>query len=532
MVMAEFKVKAKPDENKLRGGFYTPESVAKFIAKWVMQEPGSYLEPSCGDGAILNFMVNRKGYQVTAIELDKTEAKKASEQTQTSVLNLDFFDWLTSDKYESFDGIVGNPPYIRFGNWAEPSRSKAMKVLELEGIKPNRLTNAWMPFVVSSLLTVKNSGKVALVVPAELLQVSYASALRSYLIDNCSNITIISFRELIFPGIQQEVVILMLTKGNGPADIQTFEVASAAELDQIDLKSETSIRSELHDGEKWTKYYLDSSSIEILRNLRASGMFTKFGDYAEVQVGVVTGCNDFFCLSKSDAENRDLTRFTIPIVTRSNQLKGLSMDTKLFRELESSSGRSRLLDLSDFTFSDLPPSVVEYIRAGEKEELHKGYKCSIRTDWWKVPSIWIPDGFMLRQIHKYPRIFVNEANATCTDTVHRIRIKGNFSVKRLSVASLNSATLTWVELLGRSYGGGVLELEPSEARSLPIPDPKLVTPSLIKRVCRHLENDEIDQAINLVDSEILIKSLGITKATIKRLNNDWETLANRRLDRK
>jgi len=261
-------------------------------------------------------------------------------------------------------------------------------------------------------------------------------------------------------------------------------------------------------------------------------MFTKFGDYAEVQVGVVTGCNDFFCLSKSDAENRDLTSYTIPIVTRSNQLKGLSMDTKLFKELESSSGRSRLLDLNDFAFSDLPPSVVNYIHAGEKEELHKGYKCSIRTDWWKVPSIWIPDGFMLRQIHKYPRIFVNEASATCTDTVHRIRIKGNFSVKALSVASLNSATLTWGELLGRSYGGGLLELEPSEARSLPIPDPELVTPSLIKRVSGHLENNEMDQAINLVDSEILIKGLGITKATVKHLNKDWEKLANRRLDRK
>lgn len=530
--MSEFKVKAKPDENKLRGGFYTPKTVAEFITNWVLQKPGSYLEPSCGDGAILKFMTNRNGYQVTAIELDETEAKKASERTKSPVLNVDFFDWLTPDIYESFDGVVGNPPYIRFGNWAGPSRSKAMKILEQEGIKPNRLTNAWMPFVVSSLLSVKKSGRVALVVPAELLQVSYASALRSYLIDNCSNIKIISFKELIFPGIQQEVVILMLTRENGPANIQTFEVASAVELNQIDLRSEASIRGELHDGEKWTKYYLDSSSIKILRNLRTSGMFTKFGDYAEVQVGVVTGCNDFFCLSKSDAENRELLKYTIPVITRSNQLKGLRIDTKLFKKLESSSGRSRLLNLSNFEFSELPPSVVSYIRAGEKEELHKGYKCSIRADWWKVPSIWIPDGFMLRQIHKYPRIFVNEANATCTDTVHRIRITGNFSIKALSVASLNSATLTWGELFGRSYGGGVLELEPSEARSLPIPDPKLVTLSLIKRVSGYLENDEIDQAINIVDNEILIKGLGISKATIKRLNKNWEMLANRRLDRK
>jgi hypothetical protein len=33
----------------------------------------------------------------------------------------------------------------------------------------------------------------------------------------------------------------------------------------------------------------------------------------------------------------------------------------------------------------------------------------------------------------------------------------------------NSLTLAWAEVCGRSYGGGVLELEPREAEELPIP---------------------------------------------------------------
>ena len=40
---------------KLRGGFYTPESIASFILKWGINGNSNYdiLEPSCGDGVFL-----------------------------------------------------------------------------------------------------------------------------------------------------------------------------------------------------------------------------------------------------------------------------------------------------------------------------------------------------------------------------------------------------------------------------------------------------------------------------------------------
>ena len=43
--------------------------------------------------------------------------------------------------------------------------------------------------------------------------------------------------------------------------------------------------------------------------------------------------------------------------------------------------------------------------------------------WWGTPSLWIPDLFMLRQIHLAPRLTVNAAAATSTDTVHRVRLR-------------------------------------------------------------------------------------------------------------
>lgn len=525
-----FQTKRLPDEQKLRGGFYTPELVGKYIAKWVASRPGHFLEPSCGDGAILKMIPKEIGFKVTAVEINSIEAIKAKQVSGWSIQNIDFFSWFSTKHINSFDGVLGNPPYIRFGNWETTSRDRAFNLLKSEGIKPNKLTNAWLPFVVASLMAVRENGRVALVVPAELLQVSYASAVRSYLIDNCSNIKIVSFKELVFPGIQQEVVLLFLVKGAGPAKIQTFEVKDSQELQNLDLNSTESVRGELHDGEKWTKYYLDSESINFLRKVRNS--FHRFGDFAEVQVGVVTGCNDFFCLSFSDATRRGLVPFTIPIVTRGNQLSGLRLTSVDFKSLEASTGRTRLLELNNFSASKLPASLKNYIQAGEAQELHLGYKCRIRENWWQVPSIWQPDGFMLRQIHKYPRAYVNEIGATSTDTVHRVRLTGEHSMDALSVALLNSATLTWGELHGRSYGGGVLELEPSEARGLPIPHPKFIGKTLIKRVESLLKREQTDDAIALVDQEVLIKKLGIGTQDIARLNSNWQMLSERRLNRK
>ena len=66
------------------------------------------------------------------------------------------------------------------------------------------------------------------------------------------------------------------------------------------------------------------------------------------------------------------------------------------------------------------PGARQVHPAGEERDVHKGYKCSIRTPWYTVPSVWVPDGFVFRQIYDFPRIVLNSADATSTDTIHRL----------------------------------------------------------------------------------------------------------------
>ena len=84
---------------KLRGGFYTPNKIASFILKWAFNEQKDIdiLEPSCGDGVFLREIQKGK-YEYNSflgIELDKEEAQKArnTNLVKSKILNTDFHEY-------------------------------------------------------------------------------------------------------------------------------------------------------------------------------------------------------------------------------------------------------------------------------------------------------------------------------------------------------------------------------------------------------------------------------------------------------
>lgn len=523
-----FAAKAVPSDEKLRGGYYTPEPIARFVADWVADAGPRLLEPSCGDGSVLQFLAKRG--DATGIELFPEEAQAARARTGAPVEDGDFFTWFTPDRHGQYDGVAGNPPYIRFGSWEERYREPAFGLMRDQGLAPTRLTNAWLPFVVASLVAVREGGRVGLVIPAELLQVGYAAQLRAYLVDSCSEVTVVAFKELLFPGILQEVVLLLAVKGVGPAAIRTVEVQNGAHLDEVTLDGART-RAPLHETEKWTKYFLTSLQISALRDLRKDSRLARLGTFAKVNVGVVTGRNSFFCMTEAEAKERDIAEHTVNLLSRSAQFTGVSFTGNDIAFQAMSGARTRLLVLAANHDVEQDPALKRYLSLGELDGVHEGYKCRIRSSWWAVPSVSQPAGFMLRQVSTYLRLISNDAEATSTDTVHRVFAQPDVDMRRLAVAALNSATLAMSEVTGRSYGGGLLEVEPTEAVSLPIPDPSIVDDALVNDVDRLLRDGKIDDAISLVDMRLMVETVGFTEAEISLLRAAGDRLRKRRLGR-
>lgn len=209
--------------DKLRGGYYTPKPIADFLSKWISQSnPRTVLEPSCGDGVFIQSMAESANSKMslTAIELIEEEAQKArSKNTKNSQLTIDVqcndflkvaYQYLIEGK--TFDASVGNPPYIRYQYLDKEDQKLSEQIFKFFDLKFTKHTNAWVPFVIACIGMLAPNGRLAMVIPSELLHVLHANSLREFMLEACDRIVIIDPTELLFDDALQGTVLLMVER--------------------------------------------------------------------------------------------------------------------------------------------------------------------------------------------------------------------------------------------------------------------------------------------------------------------------------
>lgn len=545
------------DSDKLRGGYYTSPELASWLCSWAIRSAkNTVLEPSCGNGAFLAAAARRYSElgvrpqetvkRLTGVEFIGAEAKSAC-ATLTALLGKvgtgvvrtgDFFEWWQANAEAKFDAVIGNPPFIRYQSFPEPHRSLAMGIMAQQGLTPNKLTNIWVPFVVAAAASLRSGGRLALVLPAEILQVTYAAQLRSFLTDRFARIDIVACNELFFEKAEQEVVLLL---ADGALLVPSAANTCAVTMTEAKTVSEITGRSPKivlagaqpktlqHDNEKWLKYFLTNSEIAFMRTLRDAGITTNLSTHASVDVGVVTGKNEFFVLTSSQVAELGLEEYTAPLISRSVHLKGAKVRKTDWNAMAKAGDRVHLLHIEP-SKGKPTGSLGRYIRFGEGNEVHKGYKCSIRPTWYAVPSVWTPDGFLFRQIYDFPRVVLNQAGATSTDTIHRL------TAKKAKPEHIIANTYTWLtaasaEIEGRSYGGGVLELEPTEAERLMMP--AILNGAMPLEECDRLTRaGQLDDVLESNAKIVLMGHMGLSKSESFMLRDIWMKMRDRRLARR
>jgi adenine-specific DNA methylase len=524
---------------KLRGGFYTPEPIAEFILRWGINGSKDFdiLEPSCGDGVFLEQLRKHKlSYKtVTAVELDEVEAAKAETilLRNKQIINDDFHTYC-NHTLQKFDLIVGNPPYIRYQFFDRLQQAEAGDIFIKAGLTYSKLTNAWVSFVVgSSLLLNDKGGKIGFVLPAEILQVSFAQQLRNFIAHFYNKINIISFEKLVFPNIQQEIVLLLCEK-NETKDhkIEHIELKNASELQTLDVARLRSPKKTIDfKSNKWTFYFLEQEEIDFLENIAKQRNIPTLGKLANVEVGITTGSNDFFTVPLTTVEEYKLHDYARPMVGRSVQVNSVIFTEKDWEKNKSSEAKAHLLVFPAGKNLNKKNGAIKYIEYGESLGIHKGYKTGIRDDWFVVPSLKISDALFIRRNNLYPRLIINQAKAYTTDTMHRVFVRPGINIKALTASYYNSLSLAFTEVSGRSHGGGVLELMPNEAERVLLPyhqDNALLLPTIDKLI---RNKTSIDEVLEITNETILKEHYELTQKEIKLAHTIWKKLSARRLNR-
>lgn len=539
------RLKKDSSEQKLRGAYYTPLQLANAMVSLVVsQNINNVLEPSCGDGVFLDSLASLNFINdipdVTAVEIEPDEAEKVrnnyKENANVHVLNEDFLGFY-QQVYgkQTYDLILGNPPYIRYQYLTETQRDIQSRILTSHGMKSNKLINAWVAFLVACVQLLSENGKIAFVIPAEILQVVYAEDLRLFLSNQFSKITLLTFEQLVFPDIEQEILIFIGEKGKEEKGIRIIELSDLEDFKKLNLNSNGFQKLE-HVKEKWTKYFVSAEEIKVIQSIRDDKRFTKFSDLALINVGITTGNNTYFSVDKATNKQYDLSSVTLPLIGRSSHVHGIYFTDSDWQENIQDNKRAMLISFPNTPYETYPTKHKEYIKLGEKNGENKGYKCSIRDRWYIVPSVWIPDAFFLRRNNLYPKFVLNQCKAVSTDTMHRIKFNEGVKAENVLLSYYNSISFAFTEICGRSYGGGVLEILPGEVGNIMLPVvndiDEALKKELLERIDTIVRNDEdIEVALDLVDQRLLVEVLGIDKNICISCRQIWKKMQKRRLGR-
>jgi hypothetical protein len=216
-------------------------------------------------------------------------------------------------------------------------------------------------------------------------------------------------------------------------------------------------------------------------------------------------------------------------------LRGLGFARAAWQEMLASGAAGFLF------YPRLKPSEAaqEYIAYGEKQKIHKAYKCQVRSPWWTVPRVPVPDAFFTYMNHDTPRIVTNHAGLAYLNSIHGITFKSErrqLAMDLMPIAALNSFSLLGSELVGRSYGGGILKLEPKEADRLPVPSLKVIESAandlrmLRPQLAKQLRQGKIINVAKRVD-QVLRQHLKLSMDSLARIRAARELLFNRRVAR-
>lgn len=336
------------------------------------------------------------------------------------------------------------------------------------------LTSSWAPFLVATAALLKRNGRLAFVVPSEIGHAPYAESLLRFLHGHFATVHLVAVREKVFTELSEDVWLLFADGfGEQTSEIQLTITNHFA---YSPAPPKATARVNVREWENWHRrlrpMLLPSTVRELYRNTVDTPSTVRLGAVAKVGIGYVTGANDFFHLRPSHADDTGIPSALLrPAVRNGRALTGKAVTPSTVRRWLSDDEQVLLLKLSADTA--LTPAVKRYLNSSAGKAAKDTYKCRNRSPWYVVPDVTVPDAFLSYMSSYGPSLVANRARCVGTNSVHTVKLTGDWSLSKLQRAWDDPFTALSCEIEGHPLGGGVLKVEPGEAARIALPSKRL-----------------------------------------------------------
>jgi hypothetical protein len=390
----------------------------------------------------------------------------------------------------------------------------------------------WAYFLVHSLRFLRIGGTLAMILPLAFLMADYSRPLQQHLLNTFGRVHVVLLSGKVFPDAQEAAVILFADEYGRSSAQPIFEVSAALE-NLRPAQTASPAFPESHGSSSWrlASNILPFRVKQIYERLESNSRMSTLGDWAKIRLGVVSGANDYFILRPQVAADLGISRpWTRPVLARAKTLRGLGFTQEDQAEAQQKNERSLLLVVPN---QSRPKQLRRYLSLGERTGIATRFKCSKRKPWYSISDAWVPDAFLHYMCSSLPHLVLNNSDSTCTNAIHRLTWNKTMTLQEehaVAVASVSSLSQLSCELVGRSYAGGLLKLEPTAACdiSLPVPPASEKVSSTYAHLDALLRKGETVNAIEIADELTLRECFHVSADELHEIRQGLRLLMDHR----
>ncbi len=509
------------------GIYYTPSIAATTIASWAIRSDTDHImEPSFGSGVFLAAIkqvamaMQFNSVQTHGIELMQEAHNMA---VDTNLIESQYAisgDFLSIQPF-FVDAVIGNPPYVRLRSLQKEQRECAIiTTQEALGVPMDVSGSIWMAFVLHAVKFLKRGGRLAFVLPYEFTHVRYARSLWEFLGRNFGTIRIARVKERLFPEILQQAIVLFADGYGETTDTVHFDAYQTTQDFADDtpiIRKRLTLAAIVNGGRPFLMALLPDTLVELL-STRMASLTSPVPASCVFNIGYVTGNKQFFHPDTATIAAFDLPASSLRnALTSSRGMGGVGIRT-------SAIPNDRLQKLF---YPDTLHAMEEaqYIKQGEQDGVHLGYKCSRRTPWYKVPDVRVPD-VILSTFGETPVLVWNDGELVASNSLLVGFIQPGHTVEQFMAAWYTSLTLLSCELNIHSLGGGVLVLIPGEVATMRVPTLGCLPTQHLEEVDKALRQSTRSGLYEIGDAPILRNTMLLTSNEVDMIRDGISILAD------